>query len=203
MRSRSIAVAAASIGLAVAACGSGQHTASPVATRSALAGGSPIAIHHGVFGRGCTRIPATGPGSLSEMKTAPAATAAAHNPLLQYFSRAVGATGLTDRLNSAKAITVFAPDNAAFLALGPGNLATLKASKSDLTRVLEDHVVSGRKTPATLASHKHLTTLRGTVIIPSRTAAGYVVNNAGVVCGNIKTANATIYIVDKVLVPIP
>jgi uncharacterized surface protein with fasciclin (FAS1) repeats len=41
------------------------------------------------------------------------------------------------------------------------------------------------------------------MIIPSRTRAGYVVNNADVVCGNIKTANATIYIVDKVLVPVP
>jgi uncharacterized surface protein with fasciclin (FAS1) repeats len=137
------------------------------------------------------------------MASAPVATAVADNPMLSDLSHAIDAAGLTRSLNSAKAITVFAPDNAAFLALGPGNLTTLKATKSDLTKVLEYHVVSGRHSPADLASGGHLTTLRGTVIIPAKTPGGYQVNKAGIICGNIQTANATIYIVDKVLVPLP
>jgi len=137
------------------------------------------------------------------MAPAPAAAAAAQTPLLHEFERALAATGLTSRLNSARAITIFAPDNAAFRALGPGNLSTLNASKPDLARVLEDHIVSGRISPADLASRRRLATLRGTVIVPAKTAGGYRVNNAGVVCGNIQTANATIYIVNKVLVALP
>ncbi len=86
---------------------------------------------------------------------------------------------------------------------GRGNLTTLTASKSDLAKVLEFHVVSGRKSPVDLASGQHLMTLGGTVIIPVKSASGYQVNNADIVCGNIQTANATVYIVNKVLVPRP
>ena len=106
-------------------------------------------------------------------------------------------------LNSAKAITVFAPDNAAFIALGKGNVATLTATRSDLTKVLEYQVVRGRYTPAQLASHRHLTTLRGTVIIPAKSHKIYEVNSAEITCGNIQTANATVYIVSSILVPLP
>ncbi len=175
-----------------------------MAAAHGLASGSPMAAGaHGTFGASCARIPVTGAGSLAAMASAPAATAAGHNPLLVQFSRAVAVAGLTSRLNSARGITVFAPDNAAFLALGPGNLSTLTESKSDLVKVLEYHVVSGRHSPADLASGQHLRTLGGTVIIPLKTASGYQVNNADIVCGNIRTANATIYIVNKVLVPRP
>jgi uncharacterized surface protein with fasciclin (FAS1) repeats len=142
-------------------------------------------------------------GSLTGMASAPVATAAAHNPLLVQFGRAIKAAGLTDRLNSARAITVFAPDNAAFLALGQGNLTTLDASKPDVAKVLEYQVVIGRRSPVDLASGEHLTTLGGTVIIPARSGSGYQVNNADIVCGNIQTANATVYIVNKVLLPRP
>jgi uncharacterized surface protein with fasciclin (FAS1) repeats len=144
-----------------------------------------------------------GAGSLAAMASAKVATAAARNPLLVEFGHAVRAAGLTGRLNSATGITVFAPDNAAFLALGRGNLTTLNATKSDLAKVLDYHVVSGRLSPADLATGQHLRTLGGTVIIPVKSAAGYQVNNANIVCGNIQTANATVYIVNEVLVPRP
>jgi uncharacterized surface protein with fasciclin (FAS1) repeats len=69
--------------------------------------------------------------------------------------------------------------------------------------VLKYHVVAGRHSPVGLASGKHLTTLLGTMIIPAKSRGKYRVNNAEVVCGNIQIANGTIYIVNKVLVPIP
>jgi uncharacterized surface protein with fasciclin (FAS1) repeats len=168
-----------------------------------MASGSPMTSGDGTFGAGCARLPATGTGSISWMASVPLATAAASTPVLHDFGRAISAAGLTGRLNSARSITVFAPDNAAFAALGAGNFATLKATKADLARVLEYHVVSGRRTPADLATGRHLTTLRGTVIVPVKTRDGYKVNHTDVVCGNIQTANATIYIVNEVLVPLP
>jgi uncharacterized surface protein with fasciclin (FAS1) repeats len=167
-----------------------------------MASGAPI-TSGGTFGDLCARLPATGTGSISWMASVPLATAVAGTPVLHDFGRAISAAGLTGRLNSARSITVFAPDNAAFAALGAGNFATLKATKADLARVLEYHVVSGRRTPADLATGKHLTTLRGTVIVPVKTRDGYKVNHTDVVCGNIQTANATIYIVNEVLVPLP
>jgi uncharacterized surface protein with fasciclin (FAS1) repeats len=137
------------------------------------------------------------------MASLPAATAAAHNPQLVQLTRFIKAAGMTNMLNSAKAITIFAPDNAAFVALGQGNLTTLLASKSDLTKVLEYQVAIGRHTPADFANREHLTTLQGTAVLPAQSGRHwYIVNNADVVCGNIQTANATIYIVDRVLVPL-
>ena len=106
-----------------------------------------MAAKTGAFGGACAKIPATGKGSFSAMAAAPVATAASHNPLLSELVHAVHTAGLTSMLNSARAITVFAPDNDAFAALGPGNLSTLLASKSDLTKVLEFHVVNGRADP--------------------------------------------------------
>ncbi len=137
------------------------------------------------------------------MASVPVATAAARTPVLHDFDHAIEAAGLTSKLNSAKAITVFAPDNGAFGAIGQGNLTTLDASKSDLVKVVEFQIVSGRKTPADLASGRHLTSLRGTVIVPVKSRSGYVVNNANIICGNIRTANATVYIVNRILIPQP
>lgn len=142
-------------------------------------------------------------GGFGGRAAAPVATAASRNPLLSDLVRAIRVAGLTRRLNSARAITVFAPDDAAFADLGSGNLTALMATKADLVKVLEYHVVNGRQTPADLASGKHLTTLGGTTIVPARSGTEYIVNNADVVCGNVQTANATVYIVNKVLVPRP
>jgi uncharacterized surface protein with fasciclin (FAS1) repeats len=137
------------------------------------------------------------------MASAPVVGAVAHSQLLTEFAHAIKAAGLTGRLDASKEITVFAPDDSAFAALGHGNLTTLLADKLDLTKIVESHVVRGRQTPADLASGRHLTTLLGTVIVPTTSHGKSRVNNAQVVCTDIQTANATVYIVNKVLVPIP
>ena len=71
----------------------------------------------------------------------------------------------------------------------------------ELAKVLKYHVVSGHVTTAQLASGKPLTTLEGSTLKPSKMGAVYEVNNAGIICGNIHTANATVYIINKVLTP--
>jgi len=137
------------------------------------------------------------------MASVPVATAVVRSRLLTEIAHAIRVVGFASSLNSAKAITFFAPDDEAFAALGRGNLTTLLADKSDLRKLLEFHIVMGRYTPADLARGTHLTTLRGTVIVPAVSHGRYRVNNAAVICGNIQAANATVYIVNKVLVPIP
>jgi uncharacterized surface protein with fasciclin (FAS1) repeats len=152
------------------------------------------------FGAGCAAVPKDGKGSFSGMATDPVATAASNNPVLSQLVGAVKAAGLVSTLNSAKDITVFAPTNSAFAALPKATLnAAMKDPKGLLTKVLTNHVVAGKLTPAQLAGdHK---TLAGTTITVTGSGEAFKVGEANVVCGNVQTANATVYIIDSVLLP--
>ena len=155
----------------------------------------------GPFGTACSAVPATGAGSFDGMSTAPVATAASNNPVLSTLVTAVGAAGLGDTLNSAEDITVFAPTNDAFAALDPATLdAALADPKGLLTTVLTYHVVAGRLAPDMLAGTH--TTLQGDTIEVTGSGEAFMVNGAAtVVCGNVQTANATVYLIDAVLLP--
>jgi uncharacterized surface protein with fasciclin (FAS1) repeats len=152
------------------------------------------------FGAACAKVPATGAGSFDGMSTAPVATAASANPLLSTLVTAVKSAGLVSTLNSAKDITVFAPTNDAFAAMDKATLAKAMADpKGLLTTVLTGHVVPGKLTPETLAgTHK---TLAGNEITVTGSGEDFAVGDAKVICGNVQTANATVYIVDNVILP--
>ena len=153
------------------------------------------------FGSDCGMIPAGRLGSMHAMMTDPVVTAAAHNPLLTTFAADVKTAGLTPELDSMASISVFAPANAAFSKLPRSMTMGMTHSPKELAKVLKYHVVSGHVTTAQLASGKPLTTLEGSTLKPSKMGAVYEVNNADVICGNIHTANATVYIINKVLTP--
>ena len=185
-----------------AACGSSTSSA-PAAAASPSH--HPMASHHAmaegaVFGSDCGMVPATGMGSLHGMGMDPVVTAASHNPLLTTLAKDIKTTGLTADLNSMHTITVFAPANTAFAKL-PASAMTMMHSRAELTKILKYHVVDGTITPAELASGKPLTTLEGSTLKPAKMGAVYEVNNASVICGNIHTANATVYVINKVLTP--
>jgi uncharacterized surface protein with fasciclin (FAS1) repeats len=135
------------------------------------------------------------------MSTAPVATAASNNPVLSTLVTAVKKAGLVDTLNSASGITVFAPDNAAFAKIPKATLAKVLGSKAELTKILTYHVAAGRATPAQLAAGTPVKTLEGSTVMPSKMGSTYEINSAHVVCGNVHTANATVYIIDTVLMP--
>ncbi|MBD3784379.1 MAG: fasciclin domain-containing protein, partial [Micrococcales bacterium] len=154
------------------------------------------------FGSACASVPTSGAGSFDGMAKDPVATAASNNPALKTLVAAVGKAGLGDTLNSAKDITVFAPTDDAFAALPKATLdAAMADPKGLLTTVLTNHVVEGRLSPDQLAGeHK---TLSGKSINVMGSGEDFTVTpgDAKVVCGNVQTANATVYIIDKVLVP--
>jgi uncharacterized surface protein with fasciclin (FAS1) repeats len=138
----------------------------------------------------------------------PVATAAANNPALSTLAEAIEAADLVDVLDSQEAITVLAPTTPAFTAVPTETLDALLADTQQLTAVLTHHVLEGRLTPAELAGEQ--TTLNGdTVTIEGSgedfrvPAEGTVLGEgpATVVCGNIQTANATVYVIDQVLAP--
>ncbi len=62
-------------------------------------------------------------------------------------------------------------------------------------------MASGRYTAAQLASGTPIKTLEGATVKPGDMGGTYEVKNAHVVCGNVQTANATVYIIDTVLMP--
>ena len=210
MKSRvmAAAVVAAGLSLGAAACGSGgtspsgsasaSSAASPSASRSSSAAAPTAAAP---FGTGCASVPKSGAGSFSGMTAATVATAASANPLRSTLVTAVKKADLVTALNTAPALTVFAPDNAAFAKVPATTLSKVLADKTELTKVLTYHVVKGRVSPAELASGKTLTTLEGGTLKTARMGSTYEVNSADVVCGNVQTANTTVYIINGVLMP--
>jgi uncharacterized surface protein with fasciclin (FAS1) repeats len=203
------ALAAATVfSISIAACGRNDDstdTASapsmaPTSMAPSMAPSSDATMTN--FGAGCAAVPtdASNKGSFQSMAQVPVATAASGNPLLSTLVTAVKKAGLVDSLNSADGITVFAPTNDAFGKIPKATLDKVLADKKTLTSILTYHVVSGKLTPADLAgSHK---TLQGGDLTVSGSGENFMVDGkASVVCGNVQTANATVYIIDSVLMP--
>jgi transforming growth factor-beta-induced protein len=144
-------------------------------------------------------------GTLTGMVDDPVATAASSNPVLTTLVTAVGEAGLVDTLNSADSLTVFAPTDCAFAALDP---ATLEAALADptglLTQVLGFHVVAGQQlSAADLATTTEVETFGGTVL-PIEADGDTITVGGGqatVVVPDIQTANATVHLIDHVMVP--
>ena len=211
-RRAGIAAVVVAVPLALAACGSSTSTtassapaaASSSSAESSMPAASPsdsMMASGAVFGSACAAVPTTGPGSFDGMATDPVATAASHNPVLSTLVTAVTKAGLGDSLNTAQGITVFAPINDAFGKLPKATLdKALGDPKGLLSTVLTYHVVPGRLTPEQLPGmHK---TLQGATLDVTGSGDSFTVNgSAKVVCGNVQTANATVYLIDGVLLP--
>ncbi|MBV9160997.1 MAG: fasciclin domain-containing protein [Pseudonocardiales bacterium] len=163
-----------------------------------------------IFGPACDQVPKEGPGSAQGMVNDPVATAASHNPLLSTLTKAVTAANLVDTLNSAPALTVFAPSDSAFQALeakNPGIINQLTTApdvaspNSRLTKMLTYHVVGQRTDAAQLVQAGTVPSLEGGKLTIGGTPAAPTVDGAPVLCGNIPTKNATVFIIGQVLSP--
>ncbi len=152
------------------------------------------------FGAACSAVPADGKGSFSGMAQDPVATAASNNPVLSTLVTAVKKAGLVDTLNSAQNVTVFAPTNDAFKKIPPATLKKVLADKKKLSAILTYHVVGQKVAPSGLGAGS-FKTLQGGMVTTSGSGEAYKVNDANVVCGNVQTANATVYLIDSVLMP--
>ena len=156
------------------------------------------------FGPGCKLIPADGAASFNGMATEPVATAASANPLLETLVAAVTEADLVDTLNSAPEITVFAPTNDAFAKIPADTMSTVMGDKKLLTTILTNHVVEGKLSPEDVVGEQM--SLAGGKLMVKGSGDAFTVSSKGtktsaVLCGNVPTANATVYIVDTVLLP--
>lgn len=159
-----------------------------------------------LVGAGCAgyaeKVP-TGPGSVEGLAKDPVATAAGNSPVLTTLASALSGklnpdVNLVETLNNGQ-FTVFAPTDDAFAKLEPATIEKLKTDSTLLTSILTYHVVSGQADPsAVVGDHK---TVQGESLKVTGSGDTLKVNDAGVVCGGIKTANATLYLIDTVLLP--
>lgn len=126
---------------------------------------------------------------------------AEENPQLSQLVQALEAAGLTDALNRAGPITVFAPNNDAFSKLDQSDLTALLTNPSDLGDILQYHVVEGSHPSSELTDGETLTTLNGQDLTVSVNGSDIMVNDATVVQADIQAGNGVIHIVDTVLQP--
>ncbi|MEU6688204.1 fasciclin domain-containing protein [Streptomyces sp. NPDC046832] len=153
------------------------------------------------FGPACASVPKDGAGSFDGMAKDPVATAASNNPALSTLVTAVKKAGLVDTLNNAENITVFAPTNDAFAKIPKADLDKVLNDQEQLTKILTYHVVGRKLTPKDLENGS-FDSLEKSKLTTSGSGESYTVNDsAKVVCGNVKTANANVYIIDTVLMP--
>jgi uncharacterized surface protein with fasciclin (FAS1) repeats len=191
-------LAALTLTLGLAACGnSDSEPAEPMPEKATTATASGPAAQ--TFGPACSAIPKSGAGSFNGMATAPVASAASANPLLKTLVAAVTEADLVDTLNSAKGITVFAPTDEAFAKIPKADLDAVLADKALLTKILTHHVVPEQLDPKSVNGEHE--TLNEDSITVEGDESGMTVDGAKVLCGNIPTDNATVYVIDTVLMP--
>ncbi len=154
-------------------------------------------------GPACAAVPADGAGSFTGMAEAPAATAASANPELSTLVAAVTEAGLVDTLNGEGPFTIFAPANSAFAKIPEADLNAVLADKAQLTEILTYHVVAGEKMSSeALVEAGTVETVQGGELTITDEGGTLTVNGmAAGACVDVPTANATVHIIDSVLMP--
>ena len=214
-----LAASAVTLLAATAACGSDDNSDAGSSSSSSSSAPSSSAMSPspsmtessadnamGLVGPGCAayaKANPSGAGSIDGMAAAPVATAASGNPLLKTLVAAVSGklnskVDLVSTLNGGE-FTVFAPVDTAFAKIPAATIDKLKTDDKTLTKILTYHVVPGQLAPDAVVG-KHATVEKGSVTVTG-SGDSLKVNNANVICGGVKTANATVYLIDSVLMP--
>ena len=204
-------IVAASFALAGCSMGgsssSSSDSAKPSDSSSMSPSESPMADPAAnLVGPGCaayaSQVP-DGKGSVAGMAQDPVAVAASNNPLLTTLVAAVSGklnpkVNLVDTLDGSE-FTVFAPVDDAFKKIPAATIDGLKTDDATLTKILTYHVVPGQIAPDAIdGTHK---TVEGGDVTVTGSGDNIMVNDAKVICGGVKTANATVYLIDTVLMP--
>ncbi|GLY31612.1 fasciclin domain-containing protein [Kineosporia sp. NBRC 101731] len=205
---RTIALGAtltATVGLA--ACSGSDSTANATPTAVSATAPANLSVEQAsLVGPGCnayvTQVP-TGKGSVEGMANDPVVTAASHNPMLKTLTKALSGklnptVNLKETLNG-KEYTVFAPVDTAFAQLDAKTMDKLRKNPAELAKVLTYHVIADELEPSEVVGKQ--VSVQGEELDVTGKGNTIKVNGANVICGGIKTANATVYLIDKVLRP--
>jgi uncharacterized surface protein with fasciclin (FAS1) repeats len=98
---------------------------------------------------------------------------------------------------------VFAPNSESIIKLGKGKIDALKANKSGLKVILENHVVEGKLTLADLAgmNGKTLDAVSGKKLLVKVDGNVVTVGGAKVLKSNIDAENGAVFVVDGLVQP--
>jgi uncharacterized surface protein with fasciclin (FAS1) repeats len=183
-------------------------SAAAAPTTEAATSGDGVTTVDDIFGPACSQVPTEGEGSAQGMVDDPVGTAASNNPLLTTLVTAVTQANLVDTLNDPSATyTVLAPANPAFEALPAGTLDAVLADQELLTTILTYHVAGTRSDADGLIEAGTFESLQGGAVEVGGTADAPTFKGIGNaspatnLCGNIPTANATVFVIDQVLMP--
>ncbi|MCC7266985.1 MAG: fasciclin domain-containing protein [Caulobacteraceae bacterium] len=120
------------------------------------------------------------------------------------FIKAIEATNLTDVLKKQPALTVFAPTDAAFQALPPGELdkLMLPENREKLQKLLTYHIVNARvDTSKIRGARGPVPTVAGNAVQVDGSSEPLKVNDATITRPDLLATNGVIHVVDKVLSP--
>jgi uncharacterized surface protein with fasciclin (FAS1) repeats len=213
------------LALALAACGSSSTTSASNASSSsssamtsgamtsgamtsgAMTSGAMATGASALVGNGCAayaKAVPSGAGSVGGMAADPVATAASNNPLLTTLVAAVSGkvnpkVNLVNTLNSGE-FTVFAPVDDAFKKIDAATMTKLTTDSALLTKILTYHVIPGQL-DASQIDGTHKTVEGGDVTVTGSGNDIKINGTSTVICGNVKTKNATVYLIDTVLTP--
>ena len=200
------AIAAIAVAIPTAVQAYADPTPTPVepAAPTATAAATPTKVPD-PQGPGCDayrKAVPTGAGSIPAMAGQTASQAIANNPDLSTFSAAISGT-LNPEINIISVLDggpyiVFAPTDAAFAALEPATVETLKSDPRVLLPVLFYHMVLGNVGPANVAGT--MPTQDGRAVVVTGKDGDIKVNGNRVSCAYAANG-AYIYMIDGVLEP--
>jgi len=123
---------------------------------------------------------------------------------LSTLHNAIMVAGLADALKGADAVTLFAPENAAFAKLQGGTIISALEDLDKAKTILTYHVVPEKLMASDLRKQKSVTTMQGgTLEIEEHhwLRHGIKVNDAVVKEADIEGTNGVIHVIDAVLMP--
>ncbi|GAB4029027.1 fasciclin domain-containing protein [Spirosoma gilvum] len=121
---------------------------------------------------------------------------------------AVAKTGAVSSLTAAGPVTVFAPTDAAFKAVGYDSAAIAKATVPALTSVLSYHLLGGRVYTPLITNGSSLTTQQGGTITAGISTTALTITGKGnggtasnITGPDITATNGVVHIIDRLLLP--
>ncbi len=116
---------------------------------------------------------------------------------------AVGAAGLVDALSGEGPFTVFAPTDAAIVALTEALEITADdlLALPNLADILQYHVVGAEAFATDLTDGQLIETLQGSNVTVSITADGVFINDAQVTVADLEADNGVVHVINAVLLP--
>lgn len=180
----------------------GATTTATTALSTSLVAGNGITTVDDVFGPLCDQFPRDpeDKGSLQAMAAEPVGTAASNNPLLTTLGQLANKASLAEVLDAWPEMTVFAPADLAFAAAGTKG-GDIPRDPELLRSLLSYHVVPQRYDREGLLNAMEVKTVQGTNVKIKSVGDSMTINDAPVLCGNMPTKNATVFVIGEVLQP--